>query len=74
MNVKVMLSLIGSMLVASFVLAHGVQAIDELEANGGLPIQTSTFANGAKAFLFLSMAFLSALTTMGVRRLVKNRN
>ncbi len=73
MSVKVMVSLISSLLAASFVLAYGVTAIDELETNGGLPVQPTAFAVGARSFLYFAMAFISALALIGVRRLVKNR-
>ena len=73
MSVKVMVSLISALLAASFVLIYGLAAIDALESNGGLAVQTSLFANGSRSFLYLAMAFISALAVIGVRRLVKNR-
>ncbi len=73
MSVKIMVSLIAALLAHSFVLIYGLQAIDDLEANGGLPIQTAIFANGARSMLFIGTAFVSAITIVGVRRLVKDR-
>ncbi len=73
MSVKIMVSLIAALLAHSFVLLYGLQAIDDLESSGGLPIQTASFATGARSMLFFSTAFVSAITIYGIRRLVKDR-
>ncbi len=71
MSVKIMVSLIAAVLAESFTLVYALQAIDDLESMGGFP--TESFANGARAILFIGTAFVAAITVIGVRRLVKDR-
>ena len=73
MTSKVLVALISALLAASFVIAYGLTAMGELEAISGLSVQTTALIIGARSFLFIGAAFVSAITVFGVKKLLRNR-
>ena len=72
MSIKLILSLLVAVLAESLTLVYGLQAISDLEAQSGLPVDIPAFANAARVLLFIGTTFVTVITVFAVRRLARN--